>query len=173
MSEQDDAGLGSLEKVRDILVGAQMREVAKKLSAFEDAMERRIVRMRDDFKKTVSALEISTKKELSALTEKLKTQRREDVARTKSLESTVMARIGNVEDASGSAVQGLRDEMAGSIGAMTDELRSELEESKTKSGKDIGELRDAKVGRNDLAALLVEVAGRLNGESSRRRRGQR
>ena len=170
MTDAENAGLGSLEKVRDILVGTQMREVSKKLSVLEDAIERRLNRVKDEFRKAMANLEKSTKKELSALSESLKAERHAAVVRTKELENTLQARFGALEDGSTAAVQGLRDEMGQLMGALGDELRGELEESKGKATRDAGDLRETKVGRDDLAALLVDVAGRLNGHGRKRGR---
>ncbi len=160
---------GNVDKIRDILFGAQMRGYDRRFARLEETVERSLADLRSDVDGRLSALETFTRSELSALDERLRaeqTARTDDARRlTRELESTERAlqqRLGELSDRSSRAEQSLRQQLLD----LTRSLRNELREqhgSLTRSLDDAVESLGAdKVDRAALAGLFSELALRLD-----------
>src|SRR5262249_15007382 len=69
-----EQGGGSLDKVRDILFGVQMRESEKRFMRLEERLAKEIADIKDDVKKRLAALEMYTKKEIESLEDRLRAE---------------------------------------------------------------------------------------------------
>src|SRR5215213_6941666 len=65
----------SLDKVRDILFGGQMRAVEGRLQALEERLLHEQAQLRADLGKQLAGVEADARRELQALTEQLATDR--------------------------------------------------------------------------------------------------
>ena len=71
----DDPQPESLDKVRDILFGSQMRSVESRLQGMEERMRQEQDSMRADFKRQVESLDALIRSEVQGLTERLSAER--------------------------------------------------------------------------------------------------
>ena len=144
----DDPQPESLDKVRDILFGSQMRSVESRLQGMEERLRQEHESMRADFKRQVESLDAFIRSEVQGLTERLaaeRTRRTEELnALAAELKDTIRAlerRHVKLEEDASQADAALRDALSRS--------HQELNYTKTDSTM--------------LAALLNDLAARLGG----------
>ena len=161
----------NVDQIRDILFGGQMRDYERRFLDLSQRLESESQSLHSDLDKRIGQLE----KRLDDQFDKLTKQLRQEIA----------DRTAGIDDLETRLQQGqrtLRGELQGGLQALESdfgakderqrealaELRqlmatrvSELSAALARSDQD---LRGDKVGRADLAALLTEVAMRLNGE---------
>lgn len=165
-----DSADRNVDQIRDILFGGQMRDYERRFQEMIQKLDAEAQRLRDDFERRSSAIE----KRLDEQTDKLFKQLRQEVTdRSQSvddLESRTQqaARTARIEV--NNALASLQQE----IGLGDERLRSAVAEIQS-ALKQLGdgassalsgareELRTEKVSREDLAALLTELALRLKG----------
>ncbi len=161
----------NVDQIRDILFGGQMRDYERRFQELAGKLEQESARMRADFDKRVAALE----KRLDEQVEKIGKSLRQEVSdRGKA--------VDDVEARTLQAARTLRNELNGAIEHLAADL-GKAEERARDAQEDLaaaikraaadaeaalsgarGELRAEKVGRDDMAALLTEMALRLRGE---------
>lgn len=163
----DDVG-DNVDKIRDILFGGQMRDYEQRFSDLEKRLTKNIELMSTNFEKRVDRLNTFAKREIEKLNEQLKEERaaRRDEGKhgakeLKELAQQVETWCVELEEQIGSETQDLRgilqeqsDELSGMIHETHEELSKNLV-TETRS------LADGKLAREDMAALLTEVALRL------------
>ncbi len=164
---------GNLDKVRDILFGAQLREVEKKLVRLEDKIQKELSELREDVRRRSDAQEQKLKLDLDALSDRLRSERdsRDDAMlgvhnALKDQAATTQKRHAQLDEQIGRAQRDLRQQLADQSLALSDELRRRSEELVSLLGKSVGELREEKTDRRALVALFGELALRLNGDAS-------
>jgi hypothetical protein len=129
----------SLEKVRDILFGGQMRAVENRLQGLEERFHREQETIQAEFGRRLGELAAALRSEAQALG----------------------GRLAKLEADTSLAEAELRDQLllqakaaAAELGQMGDRLTAELQRSHH-------ELRSSKTDRSVLAGLLSDLAGRL------------
>lgn len=161
----------SLEKVRDILFGGQMRAVESRLARIEERLLHEQQALKKELEKQLASLEAFTKKELSALSAKLDAERAsrgEDVkavsAELKSNFKSLDKRLAKLDEATNAADAEFRTQLlehtkavSGQIKALGDDLMSELSRS-------VRELRAEKTDTASLIEVFSDVAVRLSEE---------
>jgi predicted nucleic acid-binding Zn-ribbon protein len=162
----------SLDKVRDILFGGQMRAVETRLQGVEDRLLRGQDSLRTDFTKQLSALDAMLQKEVLSLGERLTAERARRTEELKGLSAEIKEALRGLEkrhvkleETSGMADADLREgilqhsqAVAAEIARVSDRLSSEL----TRSAQ---ELRAEKLGITALAGMFGDMASRLAAEA--------
>jgi len=155
----------SIEKVREILFGSQVRDFEKRFSVLEDRLRKEVSALTAEISKRFDSLENYVKKEVASLGEQLKTEQN---IRTKSvkelsrrLDSTDKD-LAELDDKSTAAQRDLRQQILEQSKTLRDEGRKQHKELSTALDKATGQLRIDKTNRSDLAALLVDMAMSLN-----------
>lgn len=147
----EDVGGGNINQIRDILVGPFQREQESRLASLEKALERYQAESEAATQRAQQKLE----KKIETTTEKLS----EKISELgKALKATEKAQGKALEKAQSD----LATELAGLEQLMEEQIRALRED--VESG--MAELRDAKVGREDLGDYLMEIGLRLKGESA-------
>jgi len=147
----------SLDKVRDILFGGQMRAVETRLQGLEARLLRGQESLRTDFTKQLGALDAMLQKEVLALGERLAAERARRTEELKGLSAELKEALRGLEkrhvkleESSGMADADLRE------GIMR--LSSEL----TRSAQ---ELKAEKLSITALAGMFGDMASRLAAEA--------
>ena len=161
----------SLDKVRDILFGGQMRDYERRFNELNARLEAELARMREAQDKRLAQIDKRVDDQLEKLGKLL---RQEIQDRNRS--------IDDVESRLQQASRTARGEVATALESHGQELASaderlraalaDLHKATTARAGDTdaaltrmsAELRGEKVGRDDLAALLTEFALRLKGD---------
>src|SRR5215813_12388102 len=68
---------GNIDKIRDILFGAQSRDIEKRILRLEERVAKETAALREDVNKRLEFLESYIKKEVDALTDRLKVEQTE------------------------------------------------------------------------------------------------
>ncbi len=153
-----DAAPESLDKVRDILFGGQMRSVETRLQNLDSRLLQAQETLRAEFTKQIDALDGLLQKEVQALTERLAAERAKRAEELKSL-SAELKEILREHDQ-----QRLR--LEANLGMADTELRESLVGLTAELDRQVAALKDDKTSRSSLAGLLTDLASRLNGQTA-------
>jgi DNA anti-recombination protein RmuC len=163
------AGGASIDKVRDILFGGQMRDYDRRFARLEERLARDTSDLKEDVKKRLAALEQYVKQEIDALGERLSAEHagREEAVKSLGEElresaKSIDRRTAAMDDQSAKAQRDLRQQLLDQHQRLTDELQSRHQELLAALGRESSELRDEKADRAALAALFTEMAMRLS-----------
>ena len=158
----------SLDKVRDILFGSQMRAVESRLQGMEERLRREHETMRSDFDRKNESLDSLIRSEVQGLTERLSAERTKRNEERKGLATEIKEAIRalekrhvKLEEDANMADAALRDQLfaqsasaAAELGKLGERLTAELSRSHH-------ELMSTKTDSTTLAALLTEMASRI------------
>jgi DNA repair exonuclease SbcCD ATPase subunit len=149
----------SLDKVRDILFGGQMRAVENRLQGIEERFRQEHESLRSDFARQVESLDGFIRSEVQTLNERLAAERVKRAEELKVLSAEIKEAIRalekrhvKLEESANLADAALRDQLL----MMGEQLTSELSRSHQA-------LDSAKTDRTALAGLLTDIAARLSG----------
>jgi len=166
-----EMGVESLDKVRDILFGAQAREYEKRLARLEERIVKESTDMRAEMRKRFDSLEAYIKGEVETLSERLQAERRErtDSANAladglKNLTQTVGQKTSQLDEQLARAQRELRDQVLNQSKTLSDEIQQRHAELSTSLAREADELRNDKTDRSALAAMFTELAMRLKNE---------
>jgi hypothetical protein len=171
-AEAGVAGGANLEKIRDILFGAQVHDFEKRFARLEERLLKETSDARAETKKRFDTLEGFIRKEIEALGERLKSEQEErsDAVKeiSKELRDSARAldkRIAQLDEVTSKNQRELRQQVLDQSKALTEEIRARNKETTTVLSREIGELRVGKTDRAALAGLLTDLAMRLSNES--------
>jgi len=169
---QDGAGgVGNLDKVRDILFGAQMRDYDRRFSRLEERLLKEVSDAREDARRRFDQLENFFKQEIAEIGERLRsensqrTQAAEDITRElRDTSKTLKEKINQLDEQSAQANRELRQQLLDQSKNLSDEIRQKYEELAAALTREARELRSDKADRVALSNLFTELAMRLNNE---------
>jgi chromosome segregation ATPase len=161
----------SLEQVRDILFGGQMRMVDARLHALEARLQQEQGAIRAEFTREVTDLDATLKQGVAQLTERLSEERTKRAEDLKALSTDVRELVKNLErrhqeleEAASQADAELRDHLlrqstmqSAELSRTADRLTRQLEDAAR-------ELRTDKLDTSRLAASLTDLAHRLTSQ---------
>jgi len=163
------AGGASIDKVRDILFGAQMRDYDRRFGRLEERLLKDTTDLKEDVRKRLASLEQYVKQEIEALGDRLTAehQGREDAVKQlgqdlRDTSQTFDRKTATMDDQSARAQRDLRQQLLEAQQRLTDELQSRHEELLGALNRESTELRDEKTDRAALASLFTEMAMRLS-----------
>jgi DNA anti-recombination protein RmuC len=167
----DLAGGASIDKVRDILFGVQMREYDKRFARLEERLAKDTAELRDDVRRRLTALEQYVHQEVEALGDRLSAEQGARLDGEKSLgaelretERAFEKRTAALDDQSARAQRELRQQLLEQAQRLSDEIQQKHQELLGEVGRASGELRDEKADRAALATLFTEMAMRLSNQ---------
>jgi hypothetical protein len=171
MADLEQQGSGSLDKVRDILFGVQMRESEKRFARLEERLAKEIADLKDDVKKRLAALEMYMKKEVESIEDRIRaeqdarSEQDKDLAREfKDNAKAFEKRTATLDETMARGQKDLRQQMLELHQQLTDEILLKTQEVLATLARESQELRKDKADRTALAALFTEVAMRLTNE---------
>jgi hypothetical protein len=167
-----DAGADrNVDQIRDILFGGQMRDYERRFQDLNERIEADFKALRLDLDKRVTAID----KRLDEALDKLAKGLRQEVAdRNKSVEDlesrllqsarTQRGELTNAIESVGHELATTDERLRRAIAELEAALGEETARANTALTRSQDAVRAEKVGREDLAALLTEVALRLKGD---------
>jgi hypothetical protein len=166
----EEAQPESLDKVRDILFGGQMRAVESRLQGLEERLRREHEALRSDFARQVGSLDAFIRSEVQMLGERLAGERTKRTEELKSLAAEIKAAIRDLEkrhlkleEDANLADAGLRDQLLLQSKAASSELARLGERLSAELGRSHQELRSTKIDSAALSGFLSELAARVGG----------
>lgn len=164
-----EAGDASIEQVRDILFGAQMRDLKKKFARLEESMIKEVTSLRDETRKRFDTLESSLGKKLESLTDRLKTEENIRAESVKELSGglqdankSLEKQFGQLNDHMSKNSRELQQQILDQYKNLSDEIRQKNEETSNKLEQLAQELCAEKVDLSTLSELFAKMALRLN-----------
>jgi DNA repair exonuclease SbcCD ATPase subunit len=162
---------GNIDKIRDILFGSNMRDYDARFSRLEESLMKEAAELRESTRRRFEALETYVRKEIDALQSRLKSERDERSEASsqhsrelKEASDALSKKIRDLDDHGASVASDIRQEILNSSRNLMDELRARHDEISALLERRFHELHHTKTDRAALAALLTEVAMRLNDE---------
>jgi seryl-tRNA synthetase len=166
-----DDSAGNIDKVRDILFGGQMRDYERRFQRLEGRLTQEISELKDDVRKRLAALEQFMTQESASLADRITKEHdeRTDATRDLAHEAREAAKAfekktGQLDDQIGRVQRDLRQQLLDLQQRMSDDLREKIDDVLARLTRESSELRNDKTDRASLAALLTEMAMRLNGD---------
>jgi DNA anti-recombination protein RmuC len=166
-----DPGAASLDKVRDILFGGQMRDLDQRFARVEERLTRETAELAEDVRKRLAAVEQFAGAEAEALAQRIKGEYEARTGATKELSrqlqetsSEFEKRSGLIDDQLARAQRELRQQILDVQQQLTNEIRQKFDAVLAQLRQEALDLRAGKADRITLAALFTEVAMKLTNE---------
>lgn len=160
---------GSMEKIRDILFGNQVRDFERRFARMEEHLSKSAADLRDEVNKRLEALERFFKEELETLKVRIKNEaeKRSDAEKRlgddlKGASTALSKAIQQAEEKSSERATELRQQIL----QQSKELIGEIQAKHEQAGRTIAQvaerLDESKINRGTLAEYLVDIAMRLS-----------
>jgi hypothetical protein len=160
----------SIEQVRDLLFGGQMRMVDARIQSLDERLAHETSAMRADFERQIGDLDGSMKKELARHAERLAAERTKRVEDLKTLnaelrESLKMLekRHQSLEEAAGLADAELRDHLVKQAASFSNDLARTSDRISSELDRITTALQNEKLDSAAIVAGLTDLAGKLSG----------
>lgn len=161
----------NVDKIRDILFGAQMRDYDKRFARLEDRLIKDAEALREEMRKRLDALESYVKQEAEALGQRLKTEKSERGEAVKDLgrelrESAkgIEKKIAQLDDDFNAGQGELRAKILEQFKALSTEIKESHKTLSAALNQEAQALRSDLTDRVALADLFSEVSMRLKRE---------
>jgi hypothetical protein len=162
----------SLDKVRDILFGGQMRAVESRLQGLEERIMREQSTMRTDFAKQLADLDASAKRDAQTLNERLGAERTKRTEELKALSSelkeilrSLEKRHVKLEELTTLSDAEIRDQILQQSRAITAEIERLSQRVSADLNREVTSLRHDKTDVSAIVSVFSDMATRLAGES--------
>lgn len=164
---QEEAVPESLDQVRDILFGGQMRMVDARLKHLEERVREEQAALRTELARQLAELDETTRKGFASQAEKLAAKRIEELkalaGEFREAFKGLERRHLKLEELTGLADAELRDQLVKHSEAMSAEIARVSDRFATDLDRRASALQDQKLDTAAFAAALTDVAGRLTG----------
>jgi predicted nucleic acid-binding Zn-ribbon protein len=162
----------SLDKVRDILFGGQMRAVESRLQGLESRLLRGQEGLRSDFTKQLAAMDAAFQKEVQSLGERLGVERAKRAEELKALGAELKEALRNLdkrhvklEEMTGTADADLREGILQQGKAVTADIARLSERLSAELTRSVQELKAEKASLAALSTLFADMASRLSSDA--------
>ena len=159
----------SMEKIRDILFGNQLKEFEKRFARLEDRVGRETEGLRTDLKKRFDTLEQYIRSEVESISSRLKKEQESRNSANETLQEEIKSkmaaldsRIEDLDAQFGDTTRDLRQQLLDQSKTLSEEVQAKAEEAAMHLERAVGTLQGEKVDRATLSGFLVELAVRLS-----------
>lgn len=161
----------NVDQIRDILFGGQMRDYERRFQELGQRLEAEMGRLRETQDKRLAQMD----KRIDEQFEKVGKQLRQEISDRNQAVDDLESRMQQAARTARTEINNALDGLGGELGAVDERLRDALaelgsvlderaSEAATSLSRASAELRAEKVGREDMSALLTELALRLKGD---------
>ncbi|MGE0645809.1 MAG: hypothetical protein AB7P24_19290 [Nitrospira sp.] len=171
----DPSASGNLDKIRDILFGAQAREQERRFAQLEQHLLREATDLRNDLKRRFESLEGYIKKEVDALADRLTNEQAARGASVTKLTDDLLRLTTALEDKSHQLEKQANHVQSHVLQQLTDrtnelaaDVRARQAEAASALDRAIQDLRTEKTDRAALATILLEASQRLSNNDAHR-----
>jgi hypothetical protein len=165
------AGGASIDKVRDLLFGGQLRELDRRFARLEERLVKETNQLRQDMQTRLDALEAYARRESDSLSDQIRAEHQDRVDAhdnlARELKETAKSqerRSSTLDEQTSKAQRELRQQMLEQHQRLSDEIRRRTDDLLATLTRESQALRTDKTDRSTLAALLNEMAMRLTDE---------
>ena len=160
----------SIDQVRDLLFGGQMRMVDSRIQGLDQRLIHETSALRSDFERQIGDLDGAIKKEFARHAERLASERTKRVEDLKALNAelrealkSLERRHQSLEETAGIADAELRDHLVKNAAAFSSELARTSERITDELQRITTQLQGEKLDSAALAAGLTDLAAKLTG----------
>lgn len=168
---------GSVDKIRDILFGTQIKSYEARFARLEESVARDLTEVKDSASRRFESLESFIKKETDALGSRLKAEREErtdqlrEMARDlKNSSEALSKKLVDLDNKTAEEQSGLRQELMKESRKLLDEIRQKSDSLTALLERRSTELREVKLDRAAFAAMLNELALQISQEPAEERK---
>ncbi|MDZ8189192.1 MAG: hypothetical protein RMX96_30680 [Nostoc sp. ChiSLP02] len=161
----------SLDKVREILFGNQVRDIEKRFSRLEERIIKELGNVQDETRKRLDTLENYIKQEIDSLTQRLKNEQierdaqvREFAEQNKNITTSLEKKFTQFDEQSITSQRELREQILNQSKSLQNDIQQKSQEILALLEREVKELRTEKTDRSQLAAMFTELGIRLNAE---------
>jgi hypothetical protein len=161
----------SVDKIRDLIFGSQMRDYEKRFARLEERLTADALALREDTKKRFDTLEAFVQKEVDSLGQRLKGEKSERAEAlkevTRELRDTAKAidkRLSQLDDQLANEAAALRSQLLEQSKQLGAEIDTKHRALSSALDREAQSLRNDKADREALADLFTEMALRLRNE---------
>jgi hypothetical protein len=163
----------SIDQVRDLLFGGQMRMVDSRIQGLDDRLLHETSALRVEFERQLGDLDGSIKKELARHAERLASERTKRVEDLKALNTELREalkalerRHQSLEETAGLADAELRDHLVKNAASFSSELARTSERITGELQRITTQLQSEKLDSAAIAAGLTDLAAKLTGSQT-------
>lgn len=171
--QNEPSASGNLDKIRDILFGAQAREHDRRFAQLEQHLLREATDLRNDLKRRFETLETYIKKEVDELTSRLTKEqetRGESVIKLTqaltSLAATLETKADQLERQAAEAQTSFLQQLTVRTSELATDVRARHMDATSALDRAVHDLRAEKTSRATLAAILMEASQRLSDDDA-------
>jgi len=161
----------NLDKVRNILFGAQSREYERQLTNLQQHVERELSTMKETMRRRFDELQTFVKEEDDALNKRLvaEQKKREDgiteqADALKALNKALKAGLAELDEKNTEGARTLRQRILEQSKELSDEMQHRFDTLSSLVRDENTSMRDEKADRQALADLFEEMSSRLRGD---------
>jgi hypothetical protein len=162
----------SVDKIRDILFGSQIKNYEARFARLEENLVRETVELKETMRRRFESLEGFFRSETEALAARLRAERDERTNNLHSLDRDLKAvhdelgrKIHELDAATAEAQSGLRKELMTESRKLMDEISERHDNLRSLLERRAGELRHQKADRSLLSALLTGMGTQIAEDS--------
>jgi len=174
----NDSTPESLDKVRDILFGGQMRAVEARLQGLEERIMREQAAIRSELTKHLADVDASAKRDAQTLSERITAERTKRTEELKALSSELKEilralekRHVKLEELTGLADAEIRDHILQQSRATSAEIERLSQRVTTDLNREVTSLRTDKADVSALVTVFTDMATRLGGDTRQPAKG--
>ncbi len=160
----------SIDQVRDLLFGGQMRMVDSRIQSLDERLLHETSALRTEFERQIGDLDGSIKKELARHAERLASERTKRVEDLKALNAELREalkalerRHQSLEETAGLADAELRDHLVKNAASFSTEMARTSERITSELQRITTQLQSEKLDSAAIAAGLTDLAAKLTG----------
>ena len=161
----------SLDKVRDILFGAQAREVERRFALLEEDLLRKTAEAREEARQKLETLEAYLRQEVQDLANRITSEQQERAKTINGLSLDLheltqqLDEKINLLDTHTNQEQGeLRQTLLDEAKSLSDEIQQRSKDLNTTLNREVKTLTQDKLNRADIAQMFSEMAKRFLGK---------
>lgn len=167
--QQNAVGDDGINKVRDILFGAKIKEQNENFELFQQRVESRLASLREEYLERVSVLEKYTKEEFKVLTQHLKEEKAERDRTFAKISKSIDDVHHEIEEKlvrqfndNSKATSEVRGFVLTSLNELSDRVNSAQKKMSEDIGKEIRALNERKLNRLQMAEMLNDWSSQIS-----------
>ncbi len=169
----------SVDKIRDILFGSQIKNYEARFLRLEDNLVRETVELKETMRRRFESLEGYFKTETEALAGRIKVEREERTKGDHTIEQDLKSahaelsrKLNELDASTAEAQSGLRKELMAEARKLMDEISERHDSLRSLLERRVAELRHLKTDRALLSAMFTEIANHIADDNPQDHRGE-
>jgi len=162
---------GSIDKIRDILFGQQVRDYEHRFAQLEKMLRKETDGIREELTRRLDTLESYVKKEMESHLERLKNEKADRAEAVKEVAQELSGaaksfekKTSQLDEQLTKTERALREQLLEQSKSLQDELRNKHAAGAAALDQAVADLRNRKTDRTALSAMFAELAMRISGE---------